>query len=108
MFTQHPTELFQNKRFAELIEKVKTEFDQVIIDTPPILPVSDALLIARHCDIKLFVVSASKDTISEVKQAVKKARSHGIDIDGMILNHRKPLVPYGSRQQYKYTYATEK
>lgn len=105
-YSTHPIHLFQSARFEDLIQKVKNEFDQIIIDTPPIIPVTDSVLIAQHCDIKLFVVSAAKDTISDVKQAIKKSRAHGISIDGLILNHRKPLQPYGAKYNYRYAYAT--
>ncbi|EKD72254.1 MAG: EpsC, partial [uncultured bacterium] len=62
--TEHPLKLFQNTFFANVLSQMKADFDQVIIDTPPILPVSDAVLIALQCDIKLFVVSAGIDTIA--------------------------------------------
>ena len=102
--TAHPIQLFQNQRFKDLIAKLKQEFDQVIIDTPPVIPVADSLLIAQYCDIKLFVVSAGKDTIDDVKQAFKKARTNGIEINSIVLNHRKSLVPYGSRYYQRYAY----
>src|SRR3990167_2221705 len=102
--TQHPIGLFESQRFQDLIAKVRQEFDQVIIDTPPILSVADSIVIAKHCDIKLFVVSAGKDLISDVRQAVKKARSHGIQISGFVLNHRRSLLTYGANSYYRYAY----
>ena len=103
---RHPTELFQSPRFQALLKKVKEEFDQVIIDTPPILPVTDSILIAQHCDVKLFVVSAAKDTLMDVKQSIRKARAHGIEINGIVLNYRKPFTAYGSKQ-FRYAYGTK-
>ena len=108
-FDTHPIQLFQNARFQTLIETVKNQFDQIIIDTPPIIPVSDSILIAKYCHIKLFVVSAGKDTLGDVKQAVKKARAHGIEINSIVFNHRKPRTSEESRYYYRYAYeATNK
>ena len=107
-YTNHPLELFQSQRFQDLLNYARRDFDQVIIDTPPILPVADSILIAKHCDTKLFVVSAAKDTFADVKQAIKKARANGIEIDGFVLNHRKPLLPYGSQSYLRYAYGTDK
>jgi tyrosine-protein kinase Etk/Wzc len=103
--TKHPIELFKNTLFEALLQKVKQEFDQVIIDTPPVIPVIDSLLITKFCDIKLFVVNSSKDTITDVKQSIKKAHTHGIKINGFILNHRRPLAPYGINIDKKYAYS---
>lgn len=103
--SRHPTELFQGQQFQNLLQYAKQNFDQVIIDTPPVLVASDGVLIARHCDIKLFVVNAAKDELTNIKQAIKQVRSTGTDIDGFVLNHRQPVVSYGSRYYYnRYSY----
>ncbi len=106
-YTSHPLKLFQSQRFRDLINKVRNDFDQVIIDTPPILPVSDAILIAAQSDIQLFVVSAGQDKIADVKHAIKKAKSHQIEITGLILNHRKPATPFAA-SYYRYAYGKSK
>ena len=105
-YKRHPTELFQSQSFQNLLKQAREEFDQVIIDTPPILPVTDAILITQHCDVKLFVVSVAKDTLADVKQAVRKARNHGINIDGLVLNYQMPPISYRA-QQYRYSYGTQ-
>lgn len=64
------------------------------------------MLIAQHCDIKLFIVSAGKDTMGDIKHAIRKASANRIEISGIVLNHRKSLVPYGSRYYYRYSYTT--
>ena len=102
--SRHPIELLKSQRFFDLIQRTKKEFDQVIIDTPPILPVIDSILITKYCDTKLFVVGGSSDQLSNVKQAIKKIRAHGIDINGIVFNHRKPIARYGSKYAY-YRYA---
>ena len=103
-YTNHPIELFQGSRFKDLLEKAKSEFDHVVVDTPPILAVADSVLISQYCETKLFIVSAGKDTLSDVRQAIKKAQAHRIEINSIILNHRRPLAPYGSNYYYRYAY----
>lgn len=101
-YTTHPVQIFQNSKFTNLITKIKQEFDHVIIDTPPILSVIDSVLVAKQCDIKLFVIGAGKDSIDEVKKAVKKARAHQIEIDGIVLNHLKPDITKIAKYYYRY------
>ncbi|HLB41636.1 MAG TPA: polysaccharide biosynthesis tyrosine autokinase [Gammaproteobacteria bacterium] len=105
--TRHPIELLKSQRFCDLIQQAKGEFDQVIIDTPPVLPVIDAILITRYSDINLFVVGGLSDQLDDVRQAVKKIRAHGIEIDGIVFNHRSPMARYGSKYAYyRYTYGS--
>lgn len=106
-YSNHPLMLLQSEMFKNFIAKVKSEFDQVIIDTPAILPVSDSLLIAKYCDTKLLVVSAGIDTIKDVKEAIKKAKVHEVLLNGIILNHRDALASHVPKQTYRYVYKTE-
>jgi len=101
---KHPIELLKSPLLKALLSQVKEHFDQVIIDTPPILPVIDSMLITKFCDTKLFVVNAGKDSMADVKQAIKKARLHEVEINGFILNHRKPITPYGINAYTRYSY----
>ena len=103
-YKKQPTELFQNSCFSELLQKAKNEFDQIIVDNPPLLPVIDSLLIAKYCNIKLFIVSAKEDTMSDVRQSIKKAQSHEIDINGILFNHRHQSADTYGGYSYRYAY----
>ncbi|HLB43526.1 MAG TPA: polysaccharide biosynthesis tyrosine autokinase [Gammaproteobacteria bacterium] len=105
-YTRQPTELFQNSRFPDLLEKAANDFDQIIVDNPPLLPVTDSLLITRHCNIKLFVVSAKEDKLVDVRQSIKKAQAHNIDINGIVFNYRRSDATYGGAYYYRYAYTT--
>lgn len=105
IFNKQPSELFQHTRLRDLIDRCKKDFDQVIIDTPPVLPVIDAVLISQHCDLKLFVVSADRDTLSDVKLAINKAQTHDITINGLVFNHSLPISTYGNKNKYLYAYS---
>ncbi len=105
-YKAHPIELFENPRYHQFLEALKQDFAQIIIDTPPVLAVSDAILIAQKCDTKLFVVTAGRDTIRDIKQAIRKSHAHGIEINGIVFNHLKTISSYGSSASYQYAYET--
>lgn len=106
-FSRQPLELFNSPKLSELIERARQDFDQIIIDMPPIIPVSDSILLSKFCDVKLFVVSAGRDSMADVKQAINKAQTHGVAINGLVFNHTKPMGPYGSKLEYKYAYGNK-
>ena len=104
-YTDHPSLLFQSSHFYSLLQKIKNDFDHVIIDTPPVLAVIDPILIARLCDIKLFVVNAS-GYLSESLRATKKVLSNNIRIDSIIVNHKLATPPYELKNT-NYSYCKE-
>ena len=80
----HPSELISNGRFKELLERLGPMFDWVIVDSPPILPVSDGSVLAGTCDGVLLVVRAGS-TPSEAAQRACHELKNG-KIVGVVLN----------------------
>ncbi|MBN9662364.1 MAG: CpsD/CapB family tyrosine-protein kinase [Acidobacteria bacterium] len=66
----NPTELLQSTSFAGVMEKVAPYFDWILIDTPPVEPLSDALLAAKHADASLLVVRANRTPQAAVDEAL--------------------------------------
>ena len=66
----NPTELLQSGLFAEIVQKVSPYFDWVLIDTPPLEPLSDALLAAKSADASLLVVRANRTPQTAVDEAL--------------------------------------
>jgi len=66
----NPTELLQSSSFANIVEKVSPYFDWVLIDTPPVAPLSDALLAAKSADACLLVVRANQTPKAAVDDAL--------------------------------------
>lgn len=66
----NPTELLQSNAFANIVEKVSPYFDWVLIDTPPVAPLSDALLAAKSADACLLVVRANQTPKAAVDDAL--------------------------------------
>ena len=96
----NPAELLQSKAMVELLSRVRGMFDVVLIDTPPLLPVTDAAVIASQTDGAVVVVRFGKTTKDQLGSAVE--RLHAVDSAplGIILN----MVPTGRSGGYGYGY----
>ncbi|MEI8258906.1 MAG: polysaccharide biosynthesis tyrosine autokinase, partial [Deltaproteobacteria bacterium] len=82
----NPAELLHSHRFEELLRSVRTKFDRVIIDTPPIGPVSDALVISTRVDGTVLVVRFQKTARSRAGAVLGQLRQLGARVAGVILN----------------------
>jgi protein-tyrosine kinase len=96
----HPAELISNGRFKQLLTRVAGLFDWVIIDSPPILPVSDAAVLSVLCDGVLMVVRAGS-TPAEVSQRACQELGDA-RIVGVVLNGVEKSSAAGSYYQYGY------
>lgn len=102
----NPSELLMHKNFIQLLDKFKEQYDLVIIDTPPILAVTDAAIVAQLVGAVFMVVKDGSHTKRELKQSIKKFSQAGAQIKGIIFNDiSKPSSTYGYRYSYgKYIY----
>jgi capsular exopolysaccharide synthesis family protein len=85
----NPADLLSIDRFREVVDAVARAADIVIIDTPPVLSVSDALAVARQCDATLLVVRADHTRRDAVRQSANALRQGGIRLLGVTLNRKK-------------------
>jgi tyrosine-protein kinase Etk/Wzc len=100
----NPAELLDSKPFADLVEWANSAFDVVVIDAPPVLAVTDPLILARHCAVNLLVVNHVKTAEAEVVAANRTLQNSGISLNGAILNaYDQRKSRYGS-YGYKYGY----
>ncbi|SHM69528.1 capsular exopolysaccharide family [Roseovarius litoreus] len=79
-------DLFSSDKFSKFIETVKTRYDVVIIDTPPVLVVPDARIIAQHADAVLFNVKWDSTSQPQVQEALRLFHNSAQRITGFILN----------------------
>ncbi|MFN3167205.1 MAG: polysaccharide biosynthesis tyrosine autokinase [Phycisphaeraceae bacterium] len=79
-------ELFENPRFRELMGRLESEYDLLIIDTPPALLASDAQLLSRHVDAMLLVSRARTDTRGMLQRLYRELDGQRADILGIVLN----------------------
>ena len=99
----NPSELLMSPAFAALLERVSVRYDVVIIDTPPILAVTDAAVIGVQCGCSLMVVRAESNSIREIDHAANRLRHAGVNMRGCVLNG----MTKASRGQefYQYSYS---
>ena len=96
--SKNPTELFSSENFEFLINELKERYDYVVIDTPPINPVSDSLIISQKCDALIMVVKAGSTTYYSFNKAYDAFKVLDIDVSGVILNGSVSNASYS----YKY------
>ncbi len=82
----NPSELLMHNRMSELLDWASKNYDLVLIDTPPILAVTDASIIGKMAGTSLMVARFETNTVKEVEFSYKRFAQNGIDIKGVILN----------------------
>lgn len=85
----NPAELLVSTQMVDLITDVSREYDHVIIDTPPVLSVSDMAVIAQLVDSSIVVIDSSKLRQRQLDQAIDSIETAGANIAGLILNRVK-------------------
>lgn len=84
--THAAVELFESQSFRDLLAKLETEFDLLIIDAPPCFLTSDAQLLARHIDCMVLVSRAQSDTRGMLQRLHRELDGQRADILGVLLN----------------------
>jgi tyrosine-protein kinase Etk/Wzc len=95
----NPSELLMSDRFAKMLAEAAKAYDLVIVDTPPVLAVTDATVIARLCSALFLVVRAGTHPLREIELALRRLHQNGLRVNGTVLND----VPLG-RSRYGYAY----
>lgn len=83
----NPLELLSSERFSQLITELKNHYDYIVIDTPPVGVVSDALMIAPCADMTLYVVRSRKTAIETIKYGLGKLYQGKVRVSGVAINH---------------------
>lgn len=104
-YPKNPSELLLTGEIQAMIKQFSNEYDLVIIDTPPILAVTDAIIVAKFSATNLLVVGYGKDQIEELEMAVKRVHKNGLDIQGLVFNTTEAIK--ADYMQYHYYYAYE-
>ncbi|MFJ3354504.1 tyrosine-protein kinase Wzc [Serratia liquefaciens] len=96
----NPSELLMHSRFSEVIKWASENYDFVLVDTPPILAVTDAAIIGKHAGTALMVARFELNSPKEVEVSIRRFEQNGIDIKGVILN----AVMKKASNYYSYGY----
>ncbi|WP_281238829.1 polysaccharide biosynthesis tyrosine autokinase [Flavobacterium praedii] len=100
----NPSELIMSDGMKELIEELKTKYDYIILDTPPVGLVADSLELSQYCDVTLYMVRQNftkKEMITLLNNRVNRGELHNTSI---ILNGFENKAKYGGGYGYGYGY----
>ncbi|OCA88913.1 CpsD/CapB family tyrosine-protein kinase [Pseudobacillus wudalianchiensis] len=98
----NPAELLGSKAMAELVQEAYDQYDVVIFDTPPVLAVTDAQVLANQCDGTVLVINSGKTEIDGASKAKELLESAKAKLLGVVLNNRKL-----KESSYYYYYGTK-
>lgn len=102
----HPAELLDSRAICNLISELKFYYDYAFVDTPPVIPVSDPMLLAQELDGTLMVVKAGTTPRELVRRATEIMTNNQIRLLGVVLNNVKGSLPfYYDYAHYHYDYS---
>jgi capsular exopolysaccharide synthesis family protein len=98
----NPAELLHSSRAQDVFACLRERFDLVLIDSPPLLPVTDAAILSRYADATLMLAAAGQTRRGDLQRAVEKLDQVGATILGVVLN--KVTRQNGRAYGYSYSY----
>lgn len=104
-FPPNPSELLNSRSMAQILEDFEGRYDQVIIDSPPVLAVTDAAILAVHTDGAVLVLRSGETEQRTAERSVDQLRRLGVRVFGAVLNEVSATSPDESYYlQYYYSY----
>ncbi|EPM5567244.1 polysaccharide biosynthesis tyrosine autokinase [Providencia thailandensis] len=82
----HSSELLMGERFKHLLDTVKGQYDIVVIDTTPILAITDSAIIGKYVGTSLLIAYYGVNTVKDIELSLKRFKQNDIEITGVILN----------------------
>lgn len=102
MVPPNPSELLMHPRFKELLKWAETQYDIILVDTPPVLAVTDACIASQYAGTVMMVVRYGQNTVKEVELGLQRFEQNNINVKGAILNC--VVRKTGNYYQYGYNY----
>ncbi|MCW5898889.1 MAG: polysaccharide biosynthesis tyrosine autokinase [Flavobacteriales bacterium] len=102
------SELVLSEHLGRMLIEARRDYDYVIMDTPPVGLITDALLMMRHCDVTLFVMNTRFANKDHVNNAIETLEGHAVKNVGLVLNGvrmKKSKYYYNTNYGYGYRYA---
>ena len=106
-----PSDIFDQADIPGFLQELKFYFDMIIVDSPPIIPVSDPMLLADKVDGAILVVKSGSTQREVVSRATNLLVNSGAKLLGVILNDTESVLPYYYRDRYygyHYSYSKKK
>ena len=98
----NPTDMLDSDKMKDFLARVKNQYDYVLFDAPPVIPVSDTTTLAIHSDGIILIVEAEKTRMPTLSSALELLEKANINIIGLILNKLR-----GVSSEYRYRYSKE-
>jgi succinoglycan biosynthesis transport protein ExoP len=103
--SKSPTEVLENPAFGQLIDRLKKQFELVVVDSPPLGAVTDSLLIAEHTDEIIYVCRFNHTNRKHIKLYIRSLHNSKNEILGIVLNGLSPRrIEYYSNYRYYRSY----
>jgi capsular exopolysaccharide synthesis family protein len=102
MQLMNASEVVNSRAFAQLLENLADKYDRVVIDSPPVVPVTDAQILSALCDVTLLVLRADKSTRKTALEARDGLLGVGAHLLGAVVNHASKKSRYGYYTGYAY------
>ena len=96
--------LFGIKKFFDVL---KQEYDYLIIDSPPVQPVSDTLILTQAADYNLFLIRSEASKTLALMSSIKKIKNVGAKIDGFVINDLDTSKDSYYNYNYNYNYSSK-
>lgn len=105
----NPSEILSSNQFKELLEQLQSQYDHIIIATPPVLAVTDGIIISQYTGVNLIVARYAKSQMKELELTVNRFEQAGVKVNGFILNDiQRASAGYGYGYNYAYAYKAQK
>jgi len=101
----NPSELLLHPRFEEFMKTVSQRYDFVLVDSPPVMAVTDAAIIGRLAGATLLLARFAVTPLRELEHSAKRLQQAGVAVKGVLLNRVEVSKGYGYSYGYKYAYA---
>jgi capsular exopolysaccharide synthesis family protein len=96
----NPSELLNHDRTGRILRSLAEQYEMVFIDCPPVLPVTDSLVLSRHADATIMAVFANVTTRRTARRSVEMLRQVGTPLLGFVMNGVAGEATYGSFYEY--------
>ena len=104
----NPAELLSTPKLESRLAELKHQYDIIIVDTPPIMAVTDTCIIGQHTDINLLTIGLGINNQSEISATLKRLTKNRIKCFGIVCNyHKKIMMDYSKNKQNHYYYSYE-
>ncbi len=105
---RNPSSLLASDRFSNLMNELSEHYDYIIIDSPPVLAATDAVILSKYADQVLMVTRYNDSSEGQLAYAIKQLNKANVDVDGIVINDMQQGPMSKHSYHYAYTYSNSK